>query len=677
MPGKDNRAEYRRLMPGSDGTPALRICLLKRDDAEKTNADPGLSSYDLEAAHIAKRIRDMIDSHREIIIRENGKLAKRPCTAGDFAVLMRSSGHLYSLERQLKHFGVPSVTEKPAELFKDAPVNDLCNFIRLLVYPEDRAAYAALIRSPFLRLGDLALAACMLHGGARPFDSAVEPYLSPGDLERYRKGRERYEVLREEARACSVTELLTKLWYYEGYRYETIWSSESQSYAGFFDLLFELAVNTDARGKTLADFIDYLEDLVKGEEKPDETFTGADRGSGVRIMTIHKSKGLEFPVVFVYGCAAAARNLVNDKAIYNSGKWGPVLNVPQAEETPSGKGSYFFNTQKEEEKRMEIAELKRLLYVAMTRAEYELYLTAALPKESKKPAGEKTIRSFFDLLDPVLPACTAPLFGFDDIREYTRKELAAEARTYAKQKTRPAASLQASARGALPFYEKAEIIETPEPASLPVPASSLRREDPRTENGAGVQVYKKTELDRTMERIGLEPADLGTMVHAFLEDHFNKRKPRIPPAILSRLDEADWPAAAEAAEKLSRGFLESDLGRMSLAASYRESEFPVITAVTLHGGGENRNIPVAGKIDLLFEAEGTIHVVDFKTDRDERQDDHLGQLAVYKQAAEDIFGKKTRVWLYYLRAGRAVEPADIDMVDIPAMVHSCLKDHTG
>jgi ATP-dependent helicase/nuclease subunit A len=705
-PGGKNQAEYR----DREEKPALHICLL---DGDLLEAGSGLSSYDLEAAHIAVCIRHMIDSGHEIMIREKGKFTRRPCAAGDFAVLVRASTHLYSLERQFKNFGIPSETDKPEELFRDAPLNDLCNFIRLLVYPEDRAAYAAHIRSPFLRLSDSALSACMLYGASKPFDSAVEAYLAPGDLDRYRKGRERYEALREEARACSITELLTKLWYYEGYRYETIWTSESQSYTGFFDLIFELARSMDARGGTLADFIDYLEALVNREEKPGETPAGAERGSGVRIMTVHKSKGLEFPVVFIYGCASGVPNLVNVKTIYDSGKWGPVLNVPQADELPSGKGSYFFNIQKDEEKKMEIAELKRLLYVAMTRAEYELYLTASLSKQSKKEkkefdlpqetqagtpacAGtpsstgyllerikqqqnrEKQIRSFLDLLIPVLADCPDPPWVIDPIRAYTRQELAAEARKYAASrrtafKRSAPVSQTAAALAALPFYENAEIIETPEPVPLPVPASSLHYESPRPAPDDG-RLSEESDLDRMMKRTGLEAADLGTIVHAFLEDYFNNRKPHIPPGILSRLDEADWPAAAEAAEKLGRGFLDSDLGRMSLAASYRESEFPVITSVRPDGGKKERIIPISGKIDLLFEAEDTIHVVDFKTDRDEREDDHLGQLAAYEQAVKDIFGKKVRAWLYYLRSGRRIELSGrLETVNMETMVHNFLS----
>jgi ATP-dependent helicase/nuclease subunit A len=100
-------------------------------------------------------------------------------------------------------------------------------------------------------------------------------------------------------------------------------------------------------------------------------------------------------------------------------------------------------------------------------------------------------------------------------------------------------------------------------------------------------------------------------------------------------------------------FLDSDLGRRCAASRYRETEFPVISAVSSGG----RNIPVTGQIDLLFEEEDAVWIADFKTDRIARPEDHYGQLAVYKRAVSDIFKKPVRAWLYYLRTGdgKAVE----------------------
>jgi ATP-dependent helicase/nuclease subunit A len=77
-------------------------------------------------------------------------------------------------------------------------------------------------------------------------------------------------------------------------------------------------------------------------------------------------------------------------------------------------------------------------------------------------------------------------------------------------------------------------------------------------------------------------------------------------------------------------------------------------------------VPVTGRIDLLFESEGVMYIVDFKTDRVEEPERHHLQLAVYSRAISDIFGKPVCAKLVYLRGGNAVDVTeqvrDLDIV---------------
>ncbi|MDR1419491.1 MAG: UvrD-helicase domain-containing protein [Treponema sp.] len=676
--------------------PRLHFCFL--DEGRINRDDPeGLSSGELEAVHIAHKIREMIDSGHVLRVREHGKYVERPCRYGDFAVLQRSLSRQYSLERQFRDFGILYNAEIPAGLFSDAPVNDLYSLLRLLVYPEDRIAYAALLRSPFVRLDDSSLTLCLLGGaGAEaarrkflPFDEALDSLLPQASLEKFRNGRDLYRTLREDARVLSVTEILTRLWYDEGYRYETLWSASSQIYGELFDLFFELARGIDARGRTLADFIDYLEDFIGREERPDDLSVNVERESGVRIMSIHRSKGLEFPVVFVYRAASVERTARNDSAVYYSERWGAALNLPQAEELPSDSGNYFFNMSRDEENSMVTAELRRLLYVAMTRAECELFLTASVPQPPKKKgaspleadesfrermialaAEERNVHSFLDLLLPVLAECEDPPYTVEPVRIHTRETLKSLRRRFVQSAGREPAMEEAAALAA-PLYGKASLLFPPHPASLPVPASGLYHEKHTGEE----EPPPPGGLDAFLSKTGLRAADFGIIVHAFLDDFLQGREPRIPPPVLSRLDERDWPAASALADGMMKGFLTSPLGKLSLSSARRETEFPFVSAVTLRAGERDRIVPVSGKMDLVFEAEGMIHVVDFKTDRDERPDDHFGQLAVYSRAAGDIFGGRVRPWLFYLRSGRAEDLSGrLDGVDIEKMVSGYLEE---
>ncbi|MDR0589547.1 MAG: PD-(D/E)XK nuclease family protein, partial [Spirochaetaceae bacterium] len=121
--------------------------------------------------------------------------------------------------------------------------------------------------------------------------------------------------------------------------------------------------------------------------------------------------------------------------------------------------------------------------------------------------------------------------------------------------------------------------------------------------------------------------------------------------LIAGLDEKNSRLIQAAARDMEERFFASPLGQWSLQAEYRETEFPIITFSKVEG----RTVTITGQIDLLFEWEGAVHVVDFKTDRREVPDRHRGQLTAYTQAAGDIFDQPIRCWLFFLRTGHAVE----------------------
>jgi ATP-dependent helicase/nuclease subunit A len=678
----DYEAAYHRVYAreesgGADsGLPSVYFCFFDKGHLDKN--DPLLpSEYELEAAYIAERIRGMVDTGYLIRERKPDGVILRPCTFGDFAILQRSYAHQDALEKQCKNFNIPFTAERPEGIFNDAPVNDLLMFLRLLAYPEDRLAYAALIRSPFMRLSDITLSVCLLNHGAAPFDEALEKDIPPEDLELYRVARQLYRSMAEAARTLPVTGILTRLWYDEGYRYETLWSRPSQIYGELFDLFFEVARNMDNRGKSLPDFLDYMDDLVNHEEKLDDLNLPPEGGSGgVRLMSIHKSKGLEFPVVFVFGCGSEMKHHSNSDTIYFNDRWGLSLNLPQAEELPGEFENYFYNLSREEEARKETAELRRLLYVAMTRAESRLFVTASLPgtaKEEKenvrrpdgegavlavkerlaalyaKKSGGGTLASFLDLLLPPLVTAEgggAP-FAVEPIPIRTREEIRLAAR---QSRLSSPVSMADAAAAAAQRYDRAETITTASPPPALLSASKIRHEGSGVHTGGGIPL-EDDPIDRIFHRADLEAADFGTVVHGFLEAMLKGVTPQIPPRIRARLADRDISTVREAAERMARGFFDSDLGRLSLKSSYREVEFPLITLAEAGTG----KIPVTGRIDLLFEWEGSMYVVDFKTDRVREPERYFMQLAVYSRAVSDIFEKPAGAWLFYLRDSNAVE----------------------
>jgi ATP-dependent exoDNAse (exonuclease V) beta subunit len=110
----------------------------------------------------------------------------------------------------------------------------------------------------------------------------------------------------------------------------------------------------------------------------------------------------------------------------------------------------------------------------------------------------------------------------------------------------------------------------------------------------------------------------------------------------------------EAGKSIAGRFLASPLGEEARAAPFRRGEYPFRCLKNIPAG----DIFINGIIDLLFEWDNEVRVVDFKTDSSERPEEHLAQMTIYRQAARELRGKPCRVWLYYLRSGRAVEIDD-------------------
>ncbi|MCL2069795.1 MAG: UvrD-helicase domain-containing protein [Treponema sp.] len=676
----DYEAVYTPIQPpenkaddgGLDNHPLAHFCFLNGDDLGKVDGS-GLKSHDMEAVFIAAKIRDMYQ--------------RAECKWGDFAVLLRSYTHQSVLEKYFREFGIPYNTDRPAGLFNDAPILDLRAYLRLLAYPEDRVAYAALIRSPFMRLSDQSLAACLLSESAEPFAAENEALIPKEELALYSRAGERYRSLRRLSQSLSLTELLAKLWFEEGYRHECLWTEEAQLYESLFDLFFSLASDAEARGKGLEEFIEYLDDLMSRQERPDDKDIPGEGEAGVRLMSIHKSKGLEFPVVFIFDCAYTGNKRQFSDQLNFHEKYGLLLKLPQAEELPLG-GDYFSEMLAGEEKAKDAAELKRLLYVAMTRAEHRLFLCAALPAQTRlekeqwdmtgEDFNEETIRrrlvqldekdtghgSFLKLLAGPLAGSPPSLCSLEAIPVLSRAEISSFASQSSKKK-KAGKDMRGAALSAAAFYEKAELLSEGKAGPQSLAASKLSHRPSAAglsaaETSAGDASAAEPEdspLDTLLAKAGLQPAEFGSLVHELLEAKLKGQPCPTRPKILSRIDDEKLLSRlTDAAGEMADGFTASELGRRWAAASQRpelchESEFSVITSIN---NIEGKPTAITGQIDLLFEEENEVLVVDFKTDRLENPENHYGQLAAYHQAAGDIFGKPVSAWLFYLRSGRAL-----------------------
>ena len=186
----------------------------------------------------------------------------------------------------------------------------------------------------------------------------------------------------------------------QGYRYETMLNRAVSLFAEQYDLLFEAARQADADGKDAAYFVD----MLASQKEADKGFTFGDgdtgigdisypieKGDAVQIMTVHKSKGLQFDHVFVLGAFDNVKNDSEEKYFFSE---EAGVSLKPAE----GERNYFFIKQRDENLAKDIAEFRRLIYVAATRAVKDYYFvgTYSYDKDHKHRVSDASV------FDPII-----------------------------------------------------------------------------------------------------------------------------------------------------------------------------------------------------------------------------------------------------------------------------------
>ena len=665
-------------------------------DAEG-GGDERADSDDAEAWYIARFIHDAVEDKR-LTIRDGGE--ERTPTYDDFALLLRSTGNQIRYERLFRRFGIPYTTQNVRTLFLEAPLNDLYGLLQLVVYPEDRAAYAAVLRSPLVNLSDETVVRLLLGGkeafvGEEDFAGAL-----PADREKWKRGQTIYGELRAKTDLVPISELLRLVWYDYGYRYLLLRDRDYHGYLDYYDWFVRLAERADRQGAPLALFLDSIRPNLGAYDRLPELSILQEETKGVQLLTIHKAKGLEFPIVILANAGNSGRGSSEaSEPYYLSDTHGLTLRF-------SKRGNYFYAMGKEENACKERAEAKRLLYVALTRARSHLIvsgchnrnnrsgedallnmvLTAldlqaqapgrSIPDAPGRPAAAGNPVIPIEIIpdideralyvrpaatvtegDNALPSTARRSLSIEEAQELARRYAAAETIEWRLPRTSwTATALNAFARERA---RRAEQPDLPFEAFPPAPG----RELPSISVDPIIEAEHLEEPFGSLCHFALELA----LAPARSESEGNLPLRQGGPVALSPslliaalpfrlrdlLPERYRERLAEEAIALAAGFLSSELGKAALAAPARESESSFLYR---HDAG-GRPFFVSGKLDLLFLPPSTAPacVVDFKTDREVTEGAYEVQMAIYRKAAAQLLGREVRSCLYYLRGGRAIE----------------------
>lgn len=356
VPGEANH--YQPARAGRLSGDGPRVEFLAVDAAE---ADPRA----VEAAAIARRISE---------------LAEEGIPYGGMAILFQAMTHVKQMEKVLIREGVPCHVVGGSGFYAQQEIFDLLNFMRILEDPEDTLAMVGVLRSPFCGVSDETL----LHlareeGWVQNRGHWVEKGCSPEESRKLKQFLHQFERFRQFKGRVPVADLLSDLLEQSGYIH-VIWSTPrgKQARANLEKFLQLLRQWKDVDANSLKSILDKVDRLTELEDRETEAPVEAEEENSVRLMSIHQSKGLEFPVVFVPDLAR--KPLIDVPDIKLDREAGVVVRL--VDETGEKREPFRWQLVMDRERELSREESVRLFYVATTRAEQRLILSG-IPEEHK------------------------------------------------------------------------------------------------------------------------------------------------------------------------------------------------------------------------------------------------------------------------------------------------------
>lgn len=319
-----------------------------------------------EARAIAAQCRAVIDEGWEVADREG---TARTASFRDVAILIPTRNILIPLERSLSRAGIPYRVEGGSLIYQTQEVRDLLNCLTAIDDPADEVAVVGALRSPAFACSDIDLARHRAGGGR--FDYTHVAGDSGGPVSDGLRALSGYHTSRHES---SLASLVERFVVERGLADVGVLVDASRDSFRRMRFVVEQARSFEAAGpESLRAFVAWLEQRAKQDMLDNEGAALDDDEDAVRILTIHRSKGLEFPIVFAAGLAAAPNNRPPVFAVDHSG--GRVAVSIGAK----SRNARFALGDTEELHRIErehaAAEFDRLLYVAATRARDHLVLS--------------------------------------------------------------------------------------------------------------------------------------------------------------------------------------------------------------------------------------------------------------------------------------------------------------
>jgi len=377
-------------------------------DAEDMKADDCRYA---EADLIASRIRGIIGEGMEI--EENGRT--RPARFGDVAILFRKFTILPIYESALNRAGIRHVIHKGEGFYQSQEVAELISLLLYLDNPSDTVSWVATVRSPYCGCSDETLFKLRKRPDGRimePAEYLLKPEAPPdvtNEMERrkFAEFMEWFIPLANTKNRMNVAEIIETV--LEKSRISGILGAQPdglQKVANVLKFIETARMMERESGITLKNFVRRVSALYESEAREPQALIASEEPRAVKIMTIHQSKGLEFPIVFLADVDSGVAAF-RDSVAFNSRRGIAVRHVDTASlETCEGR---VFQKIKQANAEKSTADASRLFYVACTRARDRLVISGAgMKRGSSGFAGQvDEIQSEYPELFYDPPTCAA------------------------------------------------------------------------------------------------------------------------------------------------------------------------------------------------------------------------------------------------------------------------------
>lgn len=674
-------ADYPTVLEGQMPIPetvSLMVLTQRSDEeeAEGTDNEIALSTLEEEGILLSQQMQKLI--HEKAQVFDKRLQGYRDITWRDMVVLLRSpkaAGSVYA--RILKEAGIPAAVDTGDGYFSAWEIQIVLSMLHITDNPLQDLPLLAVLKAPFFRFSDEELAQMRMLSMKGYYYHCIE---KAADIESAVSEELRVKAAafltqlqtwRRLARQLDLSSFIWQLYKDTGfYEYVGALRDGIQRQANLRALHERARAYEKTSFKGVFQFLRFLEQMEENHADLEPARVLSDNENVVRIMSIHKSKGLEFPVVFIGGMGRRFNMRDAQQEFLLDKDYGLAFSAVDNE--LEIKYRTIAQRVVSRKKRLEaLQEEKRVLYVAMTRARERLYLIGSCGDPAKKQ--DITVDKASCYLDWLLPMnLRAPLWDVQYLISGSTEAVQEDAEINPPLKEALRAGQMLTENEALRRqidaqlswkYEKPQFITVKAQSSV----TELKQKFNTETEYTALQFSFDSRPESVIAKEGLTSAEKGTLLHLILSrvDLHADITADYLEHLVAELEAKKF-IAAGSTDGISLngvlGFFESPLGKRLLAADEdkRYRELPFITALDSHlldntlPQGE-KNILVQGVIDCLWqEADGSWVLVDYKSDRISPGQTHLilerysGQMQLYRYAVEHILGQPVKEAYFYM-----------------------------